>query len=78
MVRYTGSQGLTIDGNGATLDGSGIALMAPAFLATGGGNLAISHLTVRKAPAEGIAVAIPGDATGTIRVALFMTKGTPD
>jgi hypothetical protein len=38
-VRYTGFQGLTIDGNGASLDGSGIALISPAFLALGGGDL---------------------------------------
>ena len=63
-VIFTGPQALAIDGNGAALDGSGIALGA-AFLATGGGDLAISRLTVRDAPAEGIAVEVPADATGT-------------
>ena len=72
-VIFTGSQALTIDGNGAALDGSGIALGA-AFLATGGGDLAISRLTVRDAPAEGITVEVPASATGTIHVSLFRVE----
>ncbi|HEY6508671.1 MAG TPA: hypothetical protein VIY56_11710 [Vicinamibacterales bacterium] len=68
-VNFTGAQSLTIHGNGAVLDGSGIALGA-AFLATGGGDLAISRLTVRNAPAEGIDVEVPSSATGTIHVLL--------
>jgi hypothetical protein len=69
-VVFTGAQALSIKGNGAVLDGSGIALGA-AFLATGGGDLEISRLTVRKAPAEGIAVEVPAAASGTIHVSLF-------
>jgi hypothetical protein len=72
-VAYTGTQPLTIDGNGATIDGSGVALGA-AFLATGGGDLAVSRLTVRDAPAEGIAVEVPPSATGTLRVSLFRVE----
>ena len=72
-VIFTGPQPLAIDGNGAALDGSGIALGA-AFLATGGGDLAISRLTVRDAPAEGIAVEVPPGATGTLHVSLFRVE----
>jgi hypothetical protein len=72
-VAFTGPQALRIDGNGATIDGSGVALGA-AFLATGGGNLEISRLTVRDAPAEGIAVEVPSSASGTIHVSLFRVE----
>ena len=71
-VNFTGAQALTIRGNGAVLDGSGIALGA-AFLATGGG-VTISRLTVRDAPAEGIAVEVPAGATGTIYVWLAQVE----
>jgi hypothetical protein len=70
-VEFTGSQNLTIDGNDATLDGSDLVLVDPAFRATGGGALAVARLTVRDAPAEGIAVEVPGGATGTVSLALF-------
>jgi|SoiMethySBSTD1v2_1073268.scaffolds.fasta_scaffold345044_2 hypothetical protein len=72
-VNFTGAQALTIKGNGAVLDGSGIALGA-AFLATGGGDLTISRLTVRNAPAEGVAVEVPAGATGTIYVSLAQVE----
>ena len=72
-VLFTGAQALTIEGNGAVLDGSGIALGA-AFLATGGGDLAVSRLGVRNAPAEGIAVEVPAAAAGTIHVSLFRVE----
>ncbi len=68
-VIFTGAQALTINGNGAVLDGSEIARGA-AFLATGGGDLTISRLTVRNAPAEGVAVEVPANATGEISVSL--------
>jgi hypothetical protein len=68
-VWFTGPQNLTISGNGATLDGTDAG--GPAFLATGGGNLAVFNLTVRNAPAEGISVDVPHYATGTIQVLLF-------
>ena len=70
-VNYTGVQELTIDGNGATLNGSALPPAAPAFLASGGGDLAISRLTVRDASGEGISVEVPGDATGTFALSLF-------
>ena len=72
-VVFTGAQALRIDGNLATIDGSGVALGA-AFLATGGGDLEVSRLTVRDAPAEGIAVEVPSSATGTIHVSLFRVQ----
>jgi hypothetical protein len=65
-VTFTGPQGLTITGAGTTLDGS--AATGPAFAATGGGDLAVSHLTVQNAQAEGIAMDVPTYATGSIRV----------
>ena len=70
-VEFTGAQDLTIDGNAATLDGSAMVLVGPAFRATGGGDLRVSNLTVRDSPAEGIAVEVPADATGTVSVSLF-------
>jgi hypothetical protein len=69
-VEFTGTQDLSIEGNGAELNGGDIAV-GPAFLTTGGGDLAISRLTVGDAPAEGISVLVPSDATGIIRVSLF-------
>jgi hypothetical protein len=68
-VWFTGSQDLTIVGNGSTLDGANAD--GPAFRATGGGNLFVSSLVVRNAPAEGIAVEVPQFATGTVRVTLL-------
>jgi hypothetical protein len=69
-VEFTGTQELAIHGNDATLDGAGIP-SGEAFRATGGGDLTVSHLTVRHAPGEGITVEVPPTATGTQRVSLF-------
>ena len=69
-VEFTGAQALAIDGNNAALDGAGIP-SGEIFRATGGGDLAVAHLTVRNAPAEGIAVEVPPTATGTQRLSLF-------
>ena len=69
-IAFSGPQDLTIDGNLSTLDGSGIG-SGPAFLVTGGGDLAINLLNVRRAPAEGIDVEVPDSATGVVRVSLF-------
>jgi hypothetical protein len=72
-VIYTGAQPLTIDGNSATLDGSDLAGGA-AFLATGGGDIVVSRLTVRDAPGEGIAIEVPPTATGTLHVSFFRVE----
>jgi hypothetical protein len=69
-VEFSGPQDLTILGNGAALDGARTPAGATALRASGGGDLTIAHLTVRNARAEGIAVEVPADATGTIRVSL--------
>lgn len=69
-IAFTGAQDLGVDGNDAIVDGAGITA-GPALLATGGGDLSVSNLTVRNAPAEGIVVEVPTDATGTIRVSLL-------
>jgi len=68
-VEFSGPQALVIVGNGATLDGSK-ASEGPAFVASGGGSLAVSGLTVRNAPGEGIVVQVPPAATETILVSL--------
>lgn len=67
-VWFTGTQDLTIQGSGATLNGAAAA--GAAFRSSGGGDLTIANLTVRNAPAEGIAVEVPTSATGTVRVVL--------
>ena len=68
-VEFAGAQDLSIIGNGATLDGSK-AGGDPAFVASGGGSLAVSSLKVRNSLAEGIVVQVPPAATGTIKVSL--------
>lgn len=65
-ITFTGAQGLSIDGNHATLDGTSAG--AAAFMVTGGGHLRVSDLLVRNAPAEGIHVEVPDNATGTIQL----------
>jgi hypothetical protein len=70
-VIFTGAQDLIIDGNRNTLDGSALPPGAGGFRANGGGDLAISGLTVRLAPGPGITVAVPGTAAGTIKVSLL-------
>ncbi len=75
-VEFTGAQDLTILGNGATLDATALggvtAAALTAFRATGGGDLAVSSLTIRNAPGEGLAVDVPPTLTsGTVRVWLL-------
>jgi hypothetical protein len=81
-VEYIGTQALVIYGNGATLDGSAISAagaldplnrgIGAAFRASGGGDLAVSSLTVRNAPGEGIALIVPNPvAAGTVKLWLF-------
>ncbi len=68
-VWFNGPQNLTINGAGAIVDGSNAD--GAAFRTTGGGDLTVVNLTVRNAPAEGIAVEVPSSATGTVRVKLL-------
>lgn len=68
-VVYSGTQALTINGRGATLDGTGLA-SGSAFLADGGGNLAIRKLSFEGAPGTGLTVDIPDLATGIVEIAL--------
>ncbi len=82
-VEYTGTQPLTILGNGATLDGSGISPtgalddlnrgIGAAFRVALGADLAVSSLTVRNAPGEGIALIVPNEpaTSGTVRLWMF-------
>jgi hypothetical protein len=67
-VWFTGPQDLSIGGGGATLDGANAG--GPAFRMTGGGDLTVVNLTVRNAPAEGLSIEVPSNATGTVRVRL--------
>ncbi len=69
-VEFTGAQALAIEGNGAKLSGTNLAPGEPALRFTGGANLTLSNLAVRNAPAEGIVVDVPRDATGTIVLSL--------
>ncbi len=70
-VEYTGPQALSIEGNRATLDGAGLPAGASGFLASGGGDLTVTGLTIRGAPGVGLTVAVPGNATETIKVSLI-------
>ncbi|MBA3260695.1 MAG: hypothetical protein H0T68_14675 [Gemmatimonadales bacterium] len=69
-IVFSGSQALTIDATGASLDGNGLAGTDAALVAEGGGDLTIRRLVVHRAPGNGITVAVPADAGGTIRVQL--------
>jgi hypothetical protein len=68
-VVFSGVQDLTILGNGATLDGANAG--GRGFEATGGGDLTVQNLVVQNSPAEGIAVVVPGSATGTVVIELI-------
>lgn len=67
---FTGSQPLVINAGRAVIDGAGLPAGSAGFRATGGGDLSVLGLGVRRAPAEGIVVAVPGTATGTVKVKL--------
>lgn len=67
-LTFTGAQKLSISGKGAVIDGG--AARGTAFLANGGGDIALEGLTFRNADGEGVAVQVPADARGTIRVTL--------
>jgi hypothetical protein len=65
-VVFSGSQALTIHGAGAELDGAALPAGASVLVANGGGDLAISDLTIENAPGSGIVVDVPDAATGTL------------
>ena len=69
-VEFRGTQDLEIDASEAALDGELLGAGAPAFRASGGGNLTIRRLTVRNAPGEGIVVDVPATSVGIKRVTL--------
>ena len=68
-IVYTGSQGLTINGNHATIDGANAG--GTAFRTTSGADLTLAGLTFRNAPGEGVRVDVPAGATGTIHITLL-------
>jgi hypothetical protein len=68
-ITFSGTQDLTINGNIATINGAGAG--GTAFSVTGGGDLTLVSLTFQNAPGEGVAVEVPGSATGTIKVSLY-------
>lgn len=65
---WSGAGSLAIDGAGATLDGSALGSGQSAFVANGGGDLAVRDLVVADAPGYGILVDVPAARTGTQRV----------
>ena len=67
-IVFSGTQDLTIHGNQSTLDASGAG--GTGFLATGGGDLTVTGLTVRNADGQGVEVRLPVGVTGTVRVEL--------
>jgi hypothetical protein len=69
-VEYTGAQQLTITGNKFVLDGAGLAAGSDVLRATGGGDLTISNITLRRGPENGLTVAVPATASGTQKVTL--------
>lgn len=68
-VVFAGTQSLSIDGSRSTIDGAAASGTPIQFV--GGGNVAVSNLTVKNSPAEGITVEVPPTATGTLKVALI-------
>jgi hypothetical protein len=63
-IYYGGPQDLTIHGGGLVLDASGLGAGESGFLADGGGDLTVTHLTIEHAPGYGLQVEVPSDATG--------------
>jgi hypothetical protein len=57
-IVFTGSQDLTINANHATLDASGAGAGVSAFVASGGGDLALIGLTVSNASGQGVEVQV--------------------
>jgi hypothetical protein len=68
-VTFTGTQGLTINGNKATIDGSGA--VGTAFTTTRGGDLTLIDITFRDAPGSGVDVDVPNPFTGTVDITLI-------
>lgn len=66
-LHFKGRQKLQIDGGGVVLSARAVGSGSSAFLASGGANLTISNLTVRRAPDVGISILVPGTASGTLR-----------
>ncbi|MBA3497496.1 MAG: hypothetical protein H0T86_10355, partial [Gemmatimonadales bacterium] len=69
-ITYSGAQALTIVGRDAELVGTDLAAAEAALVANGGGNLTLRALAVRGAPGNGIIVAVPDEAQGTISIVL--------
>jgi hypothetical protein len=69
-ITYSGSQALTIQGNGAELDAGGIAIGEAALLVEGASGLSIRDLTISDAPGTGLTIKVPTGASGTFRVEL--------
>jgi len=69
-ITYSGAQALTIVGRDAELVGTQLAAAEAALVADGGGNLTLRALGVRGAPGNGITIAVPDAAEGTISIVL--------
>ncbi len=70
-VHYTGAQNLDIDGEHATVDAAGLPMNdGNGFVATGGGDIDVEDLKLVNAPGNGLVVAVPGGASGVVKVKL--------
>jgi hypothetical protein len=69
-IHFEGSQDLIIHGGDVVLDGTSVGAGQPAFLADGGGDLTISHLTIDDAPGYGLQVEVPSGSDGVQSLSL--------
>jgi hypothetical protein len=67
-VTFTGPQDLSLHGDDVEIDAAGAG--GSAFVASGGGDLEVNGLSFRNAPGEGLAVEVPSDARGRIKIVL--------
>jgi hypothetical protein len=69
-IHYEGSQDLIIHGGDVVLDGAAVGAGLPAFLADGGGDLALTGLTIENAPGYGVQVEVPAGSNGVQSLSL--------
>ncbi|MGE0441703.1 MAG: hypothetical protein AB7L66_18170 [Gemmatimonadales bacterium] len=74
-LSYTGAQDLSVEGDDAVVDASGAG--GNGLVATGGGSLDITRLTIQNAPGNGLVLTVPAGATGVVSLTLdrFAARG---